>query len=97
MKFLSFKYSKKSKYRDMKYFGILPSLSHICELGEIKFTLLLKFFLYFFEAVISFNSIGLFAKKLAINIKFFSTPPPSKEGMKNKIFFFIFVYLFVIM
>ena len=51
-------------------------------LGEINSILLLNFLEYFFEAEITDTLLSLSDKKLETINKFFSTPPPSIEGIK---------------
>ena len=64
--------------------------------GLIKSIFLLNLFFIFLEAVIIETLIFLNIKLLAIIIIFFSTPPPSKDGIKNIIFFFIsFLYIMI--
>ena len=50
--------------------------------GEINSILLLNFLEYFFEAEITDTFLSFIDKKFETINKFFSTPPPSIEGIK---------------
>ena len=63
-------------------------LFHNSFFGVIKFILLFNCFLIFLEIVITEMLLTFLLKKLEIIKKFFSTPPPSIDGVKIISLFF---------